>query len=124
MICVDPAPEHSNVELLTGACVERLETDLSGRVLTNVVVTRREKNTPRISWWSPAGAINSAALPLRSANDKHPPGRANSSDVVGRHYMRHNCSAFKITHRYSLDQFAGLMDQHQPDAIKEVIEWA
>jgi hypothetical protein len=29
-----------------------------------------------------------------------------------------------ITHRYSLDQFAGLMDHHQPDAIKEVIEWA
>jgi threonine dehydrogenase-like Zn-dependent dehydrogenase len=29
-----------------------------------------------------------------------------------------------ITHRYSWDQSAGLMDQHQPDAIKEVIEWA
>ena len=40
------------------------------------------------------GAINSAALLLRSANDKHPNGLANSSDVVGRHYMRHNNSAF------------------------------
>ena len=40
------------------------------------------------------GAINSAALLLRSANDKHPRGLANSSDVVGRNYMRHNCSAF------------------------------
>jgi glucose 1-dehydrogenase len=29
-----------------------------------------------------------------------------------------------ITNRYSPDQFAGLRDQHQPDAIKEVIEWA
>ena len=29
-----------------------------------------------------------------------------------------------ITHRYLPDQFAGLMDQHQSDAIKEVIEWA
>jgi threonine dehydrogenase-like Zn-dependent dehydrogenase len=29
-----------------------------------------------------------------------------------------------VTHRYSLDRFAGLMDHHQPDAIKEVIEWA
>jgi len=28
-----------------------------------------------------------------------------------------------ITNRYSPDQFAGLKDQHQPDAIKEVIEW-
>jgi choline dehydrogenase-like flavoprotein len=33
------------------------------------------------------GAINSAALLLRSANDKHPRGLANGSDVVGRHYM-------------------------------------
>lgn len=29
-----------------------------------------------------------------------------------------------ITHRYPWNQFAGLMDQHQSDAIKEVIEWA
>ena len=35
------------------------------------------------------GAINSAALLLRSASDKHPRGLANSSDVVGRHYMGH-----------------------------------
>ena len=34
--------------------------------------------------------MNSAALLLRSANDRHPNGLANSSDVVGRHYMRHN----------------------------------
>jgi choline dehydrogenase-like flavoprotein len=40
------------------------------------------------------GAVNSAALLLRSANDKHQNGLANSSDVVGRNYMRHNCSAF------------------------------
>jgi len=38
------------------------------------------------------GAINSAALLLRSANDKHPNGLANSSDVVGRHYMGHTNS--------------------------------
>jgi len=36
-----------------------------------------------------AGAINSAALLLRSANDNHPRGLANRSDVVGRHYMGH-----------------------------------
>ena len=35
------------------------------------------------------GAINSAALLLRSANDRHPRGLANRSDVVGRHYMGH-----------------------------------
>jgi choline dehydrogenase-like flavoprotein len=36
------------------------------------------------------GAVNSAVLLLRSANDRHPRGLANCSDVVGRHYMRHN----------------------------------
>jgi choline dehydrogenase-like flavoprotein len=35
------------------------------------------------------GAINSAALLLRSANEKHPRGLGNNSDVVGRHYMGH-----------------------------------
>ena len=29
-----------------------------------------------------------------------------------------------ITNRYSSDHFAGLIDQHQPGAIKEVVEWA
>jgi choline dehydrogenase-like flavoprotein len=38
------------------------------------------------------GAINSAALLLRSANDKHPRGLANNSDIVGRHYMGHTNS--------------------------------
>jgi choline dehydrogenase-like flavoprotein len=38
------------------------------------------------------GAINSAALLLRSASDKHPNGLANGSGVVGRHYMGHNNS--------------------------------
>ncbi len=28
-----------------------------------------------------------------------------------------------ITHRYSYGEFAGLVDRHPPDAIKEVIEW-
>jgi choline dehydrogenase-like flavoprotein len=39
------------------------------------------------------GAVNSAALLLRSASDKHPNGLANCSDVVGRHYMAHLNSA-------------------------------
>ena len=35
------------------------------------------------------GAVNSAALLLRSANDAHPNGLANSSGLVGRRYMAH-----------------------------------
>ena len=37
--------------------------------------------------------MNSAALLLRSANDKHPRGLANSSDQVGRNFMNHNATA-------------------------------
>ena len=38
------------------------------------------------------GAVNSAALLLRSANERHPRGLANSSGLVGAHYMVHNNS--------------------------------
>jgi choline dehydrogenase-like flavoprotein len=45
------------------------------------------------------GAVNSAALLLRSASEKHPNGLANSSDVVGRHYMAHlNSAVIAISH--------------------------
>jgi choline dehydrogenase-like flavoprotein len=40
-----------------------------------------------------AGAINSAALLLRSASPRHPQGLGNSSGVVGRNLMMHNNSS-------------------------------
>ncbi len=88
---VDPALKHPNVTLLTNAKVERLLTDASGRTVTKVLVRRdgtMEELSAHIVVVS-CGAINSAALLLRSANDKHPRGLANGSDVVGRHYMGH-----------------------------------
>jgi len=91
VLCVDPALEHSNVTLLTRAYVSRLETSASGRDVQRVIVKREgatEEYSADIVVVS-AGAINSAALLLRSANDKHPRGLANGSDVVGRHYMGH-----------------------------------
>jgi len=39
------------------------------------------------------GAVNSAALLLRSANEAHPTGLANSSDQVGRNLMKHLISS-------------------------------
>jgi choline dehydrogenase-like flavoprotein len=89
--CVEPALEHENVTLVTNALVKRLETSASGREVTGVVVERNgetETYTGDIVVVS-CGAINSAALLLRSASDKHPRGLANGSDVVGRHYMGH-----------------------------------
>jgi choline dehydrogenase-like flavoprotein len=91
VLCVDPALAHRNVELLTNAFVRRLETSASGREVTGVVV-EREGRTERYGAdlvVVSAGAINSAALLLRSASDRHPNGLANASDVVGRHYMGH-----------------------------------
>ena len=89
--CVRPALEHDNVTLVRHAKVERLETDPSGRTVTEVVVDRkgsREVYSGDVVVVS-CGAVNSAALLLRSASDRHPNGLANSSDVVGRNYMAH-----------------------------------
>jgi len=91
VLAVDPALEFPNVTLLTNAFVERLETTASGRAVNKVAVRRngeREEYSAEIVVVS-AGAINSAALLLRSASDRHPQGLANRSGVVGRHYMGH-----------------------------------
>ena len=95
ILCMEPALQHPNVQLLTNAYVDRLETSASGREVTQVNVRRDgelESYSADIVVVS-CGAINSAALLLRSATAKHPNGLANSSDVVGRYYMRHNNSA-------------------------------
>jgi choline dehydrogenase-like flavoprotein len=89
--CVVPALAHPNVTLLTETRVTRLTTSASGREVTGVEVERnglKETYSGNMVVVS-GGAINSAALLLRSANDKHPNGLANGSDVVGRHYMGH-----------------------------------
>ena len=87
--CVDPALQHANVTLLTNAFVSRLDTNPSGREVTKVHV---EHNSAKETYSGDivvvsCGAINSAALLLRSANDTHPDGLANRSGVAGRHYM-------------------------------------
>jgi choline dehydrogenase-like flavoprotein len=93
--CVRPALAHPNVTLMTNMLVERLETSPSGREISEVVVNHagaRRTFSAGIVVVS-CGAINSAALLLRSANDQHPTGLGNRSDTVGRFYMCHNNSA-------------------------------
>ena len=89
--CIEPALAWPNVTLLTGARVLRLETSASGREVTRVVVEHAGEHRAFSAdiVVSSCGAINSAALLLRSASDRHPRGLANGSDVVGRHYMGH-----------------------------------
>jgi choline dehydrogenase-like flavoprotein len=91
VVAIQPALTRSNVTLLTNAFVERLNTSPSGREVSEVIVLR---DAQRLSFRAnivvvSCGAINSAALLLRSANDTHPRGLANSSDQVGRNYMTH-----------------------------------
>lgn len=94
VLAVDPALEHANVTLMTNSYVERLETSASGREVSKIIV-RRDGGVEEITAGivvAACGAINSAALLLRSANDRHPNGLANGSGVVGRHYMGHTNS--------------------------------
>jgi choline dehydrogenase-like flavoprotein len=106
--CVRPALQYDNVTLLTCAKVERIITDASGRTVTEVVVDRsgaREVYGGDIVVIS-CGAINSAALLLKSSSDRHPNGLANSSDVVGRHYMAHiNSGVIAISQTPNLTKF-------------------
>jgi choline dehydrogenase-like flavoprotein len=91
VMCVEPALMHPNVTLLTNAYVSRLQTSASGLEVTSLQVERNggtEFYTGDIVVVS-CGAINSAALLLRSASDRHRDGLANSSGVVGRHFMGH-----------------------------------
>jgi choline dehydrogenase-like flavoprotein len=95
VVAVRPALQYPNVTLLRRTRVERLETDGTGRAVRRVVADRdgrRETYTADIVVVA-CGAVNSAALLLRSANERHPDGLANSSGVVGRHYMCHINSA-------------------------------
>jgi choline dehydrogenase-like flavoprotein len=93
IICVDPAlATHPNLTLLTGTYAEKLTTAPSGRTVTGVEVIQEGKRAVYSSDLVivACGALSSALLMLRSANDAHPQGLANASGLVGRHYMRHN----------------------------------
>ena len=99
---IRPALTKGNVELRAGVTVERLITDETGRriVAAEVVENGVRRRIMADRFVLSAGAINSAALLLRSANDRHPRGLANSSDVVGRHYMTHNTTALMAIHPF------------------------
>jgi choline dehydrogenase-like flavoprotein len=102
---VRPALQSKNIELRAGAYVHRLLTDASGRRIVGAEVDQggvRRVIGADVFVLS-AGAINSAALLLRSADGKNPRGLANSSDVVGRHYMTHNTTALMAVHPWRVN---------------------
>jgi len=96
--CVRPAMQRPNVTVWTNALATRLLTDPAGRRVTAVEVERHgetvrvEASLVVVS----CGAVNSAALLLRSATDRHPHGLANSSGLVGRRYMAHLATMLEL----------------------------
>ena len=86
-----PAMQAPNVTLWIDATARRLITDASGRKVQAVEIERAGES---ITVSAPlvvvsCGAVNSAALLLRSSNRKHPDGLGNSSGLVGKRYMAH-----------------------------------
>jgi choline dehydrogenase-like flavoprotein len=95
VIGVAPALSLPNVELRTERFVERLLTTPSGRAVHRVIATHRgepEAYSADVVVVA-CGAIESAALFLRSVSSAHPRGLANAHDLVGRHYMSHHNGA-------------------------------
>jgi choline dehydrogenase-like flavoprotein len=96
---VGPALASGRVDLVLDTKAIRLLTDGSGQRVIEVEQDGRRRTICGDLFISAAGAINSAALLLRSATDKHPNGLANtSSDQVGRNYMAHNNTAMMAIH--------------------------
>jgi choline dehydrogenase-like flavoprotein len=92
--CLDEAVQHSNVTLWTNAHARRLVTDARGKQIEAVEIERNGE-TLKIGASlvvAACGAVNSAALLLRSATSDHPDGLANSSGLVGRRYMAHHAT--------------------------------
>jgi choline dehydrogenase-like flavoprotein len=98
--CVRPALESPNVTLWTRTLARRLLTDPSGRRVVGLEVERGGNvvTVQAAQYVVACGAVNSAALLMRSANAQHPQGLANSSGQVGRNYMVHNNTALMAVH--------------------------
>jgi choline dehydrogenase-like flavoprotein len=92
---IRPIINKTNITLLTNAKVEKLRTNTEGGKITGVetvidnVLHVFEAETVILS----AGAVNSAILLLKSANNAHPNGLANKSGQVGRNFMKHQNGA-------------------------------
>lgn len=99
---VTPALSAPNVTLWTGAEARRLLTNPQGSRVEAVEIVRHgaveRVHAPVVI--ASCGAVNSAALLLRSATDRHPRGLANSSDLVGRRYMAHLATMMQGFHPF------------------------
>ena len=93
------------VTLWTRACANRLVMNSRGTKVEAVEVVRNgetERAEAPVIVVS-CGAVNSAALLLRSATDKQPDGLANSSGLVGRRYMAHLATMMQGFHPFRMN---------------------
>ena len=98
---LEEALKHPNVTLQTGCRVEAMIPGKDGRIESLLVRKGQKRDViaaPLIVL--AAGAVQTAALLLRSTNDDYPTGLANRSDQVGRNFMNHNCSAVLALHPF------------------------
>jgi choline dehydrogenase-like flavoprotein len=100
--CVRPALEHANVQLWTNTYAKRLVANAAGTRVEAVEVERngRALRLEASLFVVSCGAVNSAALLLRSAGGRHPDGLANSSGLVGRRYMAHLATMMQGFHPF------------------------
>lgn len=91
---ITPALKYQNVTLKTSAQVVSLYTNPSGSEVKAVQAAIGKQSYLFLGSIVvvACGAVNSAALLLRSANEKHPNGIANGSDLVGRNLMKQQLS--------------------------------
>jgi len=92
------ALQHDGVTLRTNAQVQRLLTGDGNRITGVELLSGEVLHAPIVAL--AAGAVQSAALLLASANGANPTGLANRSDQVGRNFMNHNCSAVLALHPF------------------------
>ena len=99
-----PPLRRPNVTLWTDASARRLLTDrrrAQGRRPSKWSATARHVRVEAPLVVVSCGAVNSAALLLRSANEAHPDGLANSSGLVGRRYMAHLATMMQGFHPFT-----------------------
>lgn len=106
--CITPIQNNANITLKTGAKVLRLHTSSSGREVSSVEteidgeIHQFQGDIIVVA----GGAVNSAALLLRSATDHHRNGLANGSGQVGRNFMKHlECVVLALSQEPNPDQF-------------------
>ena len=93
---VRPALESPSVRLLLGGYVRRLHTNHDGAavIAAEAEVAGRTVQIEAKTFVVSGGAVNSAALLLRSVSVQHPNGLGNSSGLLGRNYMVQNSTFF------------------------------